>query len=347
MSIALIDQDALLNKKDFYFDLDIMKLASYYKSKREITKLLLNATEYTQYSQTYFIKNRFDYKIMSNIFQDPRIIYRGYAFSANEYDPLPDDIERAEPDLSIYDTYLKFNDNIAERRRVKFDLPLFENSCHSRLSTLSHTCNLPTSRVLYKESDGVCLYDYNIFGYDNWKDATEDLKNKSLRMRFSPITSNIEDIIYMLDRYSLRTENHLILSTEITQDILEQVLEYGKNYKDRIKIHILKDLNFYNKEIYKTQIKKALNTILELKYNKTRIHAYIDPRDIDERTAFLNNIAYWSNRNHSDISLKHFITEIRKQSGVNQKMEILSSEDSEINFLYKTKPSEWNNIFIK
>ena len=56
MSIGLIDQDCLNNKKDFFYDLDIMKLASYYKSKKEITKLLLIPSEYTQYTKTFFIK---------------------------------------------------------------------------------------------------------------------------------------------------------------------------------------------------------------------------------------------------------------------------------------------------
>ena len=132
MSVGLIDQDCLTNKKDFFYDLDIMKIASYYKSKREITKLLLDPREYTQYTQTFFIKNRFDYKLFSELFKDKRITYRGYAFYGQYLAPLPDDIEKAIPDTSIYDTYLKFNDNIADRR-----IPLLqaiENSCHARLS---------------------------------------------------------------------------------------------------------------------------------------------------------------------------------------------------------------------
>ena len=116
MSIGLIDQDCLKNKKDFFYDLDIMKLASYYKSKREITKLLLDPMEYTQYTQTFFVKNRFDYKLFSELFKDKRITYRGYAFYGQFLAPLPDDIEKAIPDPSIYDTYLKFNNNIADRR---------------------------------------------------------------------------------------------------------------------------------------------------------------------------------------------------------------------------------------
>ena len=93
----------LKNKKDFFYDLDIMKLASYYKSKREITKLLLDPMEYTQYTQTFFVKNRFDYKLFSELFKDKRITYRGYAFYGHFLAPLPDDIEKAilQSDLGL------------------------------------------------------------------------------------------------------------------------------------------------------------------------------------------------------------------------------------------------------
>ena len=82
-----------------------------------------------------------------------------------------------------------------------------------------------------------------------------------------------------------------------------------------------------------------MNTILALKNAKTRIHTYIDPHDIDEKTAFLNNISYWSNRNHSDISLYRFMHEIRKTS-VGQ-FDKLAQENDVFKYLYITNPSQW------
>lgn len=340
MSIGLIDQDCLNNKKDFFYDLDIMKLASYYKSKKEITKLLLDAREYTQYTKTFFIKNRFDYKVMKTLFKDPRIIYRGYAFSAQEYEPLPDDIERARADISIYDTYLKFNDNLADRRIVKLISPMMENSCHARISTDSKTCNVPVERVLYKDSTGLCLYDYNLFDLEDWYYATKDYREKSLRFRFSPITSNLEDIKKILNEYDLRSENHLILSGVLNHDTIQEIIALG--VKDRIRVQLLQDLNPYDDEDMMNKVIYAMNTMLELKKAHLRIHAYIDPHDIDERTAYLNNLAYWMNRNHSDTSFSHFIHNIRKQ-GIG-KWDKMADNNEMFKHLYNMIPSKWEAI---
>lgn len=343
MSIALIDQDCLDNKKDFFYDLDIMKLASYYKSKKEITKLLLNPSEYTQYTKTYFIKNRFDYKMMGELFKDKRIIYRGYAFSALDYEPLPDDIERAQADISIYDTYLKFNNNLADRRVIRLVSPMMENSCHARLSTDNKTCNVPVNRILYKDSTGLCLYDYNIFALEDWYYATKDYKDKSLRFRFSPITTNLEDIKKILNEYDLRSENHMILSGVLNDDIIKEIISLG--VKDRIRVQLLQNLNPYDKEDIMNKIIYAMNTILQLKQAHLRIHAYIDPHDIDERTAYLNNLAYWMNRNHSDTSFWHFVHNIRKQAII--KWDKLAEENEIFKSLYNMVPSAWEKNCLR
>lgn len=337
MSIGLIDQDCLKNKKDFFYDLDIMKLASYYKSKREITKLLLDPMEYTQYTQTFFVKNRFDYKLFSELFKDKRITYRGYAFYGQFLAPLPDDIEKAIPDPSIYDTYLKFNNNIADRRVPT--LQAIENSCHARLSKDGTICNTPIENILYRDTDSICLYDFNIFDLQDLRASMEQIKDKSLKLRFSPISSDLEDIKYILNNYKLNAENHLIYGETVNQDQLEEIIALGRAHKDRIKVQVLRDFNPYDTDKKFYQINYAMNTILALKNAKTRIHTYIDPHDIDEKTAFLNNISYWSNRNHSDISLYRFVHEIRKTS-VGQ-FDKLAQENDVFKYLYITKPSEW------
>lgn len=337
MSIGLIDQDCLKNKKDFFYDLDIMKLASYYKSKREITKLLLDPMEYTQYTQTFFVKNRFDYKLFSELFKDKRITYRGYAFYGQFLAPLPDDIEKAIPDPSIYDTYLKFNNNIADRRVPT--LQAIENSCHARLSKDGTICNTPIENILYRDTDSICLYDFNIFDLQDLRASMEQIKDKSLKLRFSPISSDLEDIKYILNNYKLNAENHLIYGETVNQDQLEEIIALGRAHKDRIKVQVLRDFNPYDTDKKFYQINYAMNTILALKNAKTRIHTYIDPHDIDEKTAFLNNISYWSNRNHSDISLYRFMHEIRKTS-VGQ-FDKLAQENDVFKYLYITNPSQW------
>ena len=167
----------------------------------------------------------------------------------------------------------------------------------------------------------------------------EQIKDKSLKLRFSPISSDLEDIKYILNNYKLTNENHLIYGETVNQEQLEEIIVLGQAHKDRIKIQILRDFNPYDLDKKFYQINYAMNTILALKNAKTRIHTYIDPHDIDEKTAFLNNISYWSNRNHSDISLYRFMHEIRK-TAVGQ-FDKLAQENDIFKYLYITKPSEW------
>jgi len=339
MSIALIDQDCLNNRKDFFFDLDIMKLASYYKSKREVTKLLLLPSEYYQYTQTYFVKNRFDYKMFTNIFKEPRITYRGYAFCPDKYESMEPDIEAAPADPTIYDTYLKFNTNIAGRRIPKISSAM--SGIHSRFSTDGESCNVPDNILHYKDSEILCLYDYNLFTLLGWKERLKDFKNFSLRLKFSPISDDIEDLKHILENYNIYNENHFILSGEINDETLNEIIILGSNHKDRIRVELLDNLDLQDKDLFYSQIIYALNTILALKHARTRIHAYIDPHNIDERTAYLNTIAYWSNRNHSDSSLDYFLVQIRKQNNATRKFHEMAQENEVIKYLLNVNPSEW------
>lgn len=337
MSTALIDQDCLTNKKDFYFDLDIMKLASYYRAKKEITKLLLIPSEYTQYTRTYFIKNRFNYKMFGQLFRDPRIIYRGYAFAAEGYDPLPEDIEKANPDATIYDTYLHFND---KRSGHSIDyMSTLNEICHARLSTNGTTCNIPISSILYKDSDGLCIHDFNILALTGWKEVLDECKDKRLRTRFPAMTSNIEDVVYLLTNYKIFNENHLVLTGLLSAEQRAEIIALGKIYKDRIRLSFFEGVDINDKQGFYEALIYAMNTILEMKYHHLRVHAYIDPHDITEKTIMCNNIAYWSNNNHGDVSLYYYIHYIRK-SCIKQ-IDTLAEHNEVFNYLYNVIPSKW------
>ena len=247
MSTALIDQDCLSNRKDFFFDLDIMKLASYYRSKKEITKLLLLPSEYYQYTRTYFIKNRFDYKLFNTIFKDPRITYRGYAFSASQYEPMEQDIEDSPADISIYDTYLKFNKDLADRRISKIMSTQIASAIHTRFSTDGKTCNVSDKILHYMDSSMLCLYDYNLFALEGWKERLEEFKDCSIRIKFSPMSTNIDDLKYALENFNIYNENHFILLGHLDRESINDIILLGANHKDKIRVELLKDLNIDDK----------------------------------------------------------------------------------------------------
>ena len=341
MSTGLIDEDCLLNKKDFFYDLDIMKLGAYYKSKNEVTKLLLNPKEYIQYTKTYFIKNRFSYKMFDKIFIDPRLIYRGYAFAPDGYNPLPEDIENTIPEPSIYDSYLHFNNKIPATRLQK--LSALKEHCHTRLSTNGEVCNIQTEKIYYKEANAICFYDYNVFNLTGWKDYLNYFKKKNYLFRFPPMTPNFEEVKYVLTNYNTRREEHFIIENTVNEEEIKEIITLGLEYGDRIKISILKGINLKEKEEAHIKIVDAMNTLLRLKQRKARVHAYISPHDININTVFLNNIAYWSNRNHGDVSLYTYIHNIRQRC--EDKFDNLAEKDDVFNYLYKVIPSKWEKAY--
>ena len=48
------------------------------------------------------------------------------------------------------------------------------------------------------------------------------LQDKFLKLRFSPISDNLDDIIYVLENYKLNAENHLIIGKTLDEVELKE-----------------------------------------------------------------------------------------------------------------------------
>lgn len=100
MSIGLYDMD--MNTYTLVpFNLEIMKLAAYYKKKGEIVVL---SPTYCPERHTKFIirKDYNDGNYPPQFATTPNVEYGGNAFTNNTYKPLPLEIEMMKPDSSIY-----------------------------------------------------------------------------------------------------------------------------------------------------------------------------------------------------------------------------------------------------
>lgn len=101
MSVGLWDADKI-KYPTAPLNLELMKLSSYYKKKREIVNLSprLEPNRYTKfiirkdYNDGIFFPDLVNYK---------NVEYGGYAYSNNEYFPLDPDIEKQKADVYIYE----------------------------------------------------------------------------------------------------------------------------------------------------------------------------------------------------------------------------------------------------
>lgn len=101
MSVAFYDED-MMKYVHVPFNLEIMKMAAYYKKKKEIlmfdTKLNID-----KYSNYILRKDYYDGTFPSIIAEhQEKIKYGGLAFTNNQYEPMDLVIEKQKPDTSIY-----------------------------------------------------------------------------------------------------------------------------------------------------------------------------------------------------------------------------------------------------
>ena len=161
MSVGIMDADmsAYLLVP---FNLEVMKLSTYYKKKGEIVVL---SPSFTPHRNTKFIyrKDYDDGDFPRGLLTYNNVEYGGLAFSQNKYQPLPMEIERMRPDTSIYS---KMESKIlgpatSERRKIYQNMMTAE---HCRLSLDGKTIWPDFTRQFrnLKEARNLMIHDYDL-----------------------------------------------------------------------------------------------------------------------------------------------------------------------------------------
>lgn len=157
MSYGLFDNDFIL-KKTQYFNLELMKYASFLKKKRRIATLSMefNPEQYTN----FIYRQDFDYKIDYPLPKYKNLEYGGRAFHKAVYLPLDEEIEKCIPDTSIYE---KFSKNyIKKQPKARFNSLMTGE--HLRLSLDGKTIWKDFEKQLKRDTyhHQIYLYDYNL-----------------------------------------------------------------------------------------------------------------------------------------------------------------------------------------
>lgn len=127
--IGMYDYD-MVNYAPTIFNLDIMKLAQYYKNKRDI----VTVTPYLdteKYTKLIYRKDYYDGMYDTQLLLNPKVEYGGYAFTNDKQITLPKDIELLKPNKAAYESMRKFYVT-NESTRTIFDRQM--NAQHFRLS---------------------------------------------------------------------------------------------------------------------------------------------------------------------------------------------------------------------
>lgn len=177
MSIGLYDADQSAYGA-VTFNLELMKIASYYKKRKEI--VILSPFITPERHQKFYIRKDYDDGEFSNIVnRRENVEYGGRAFDGGHYTQLPLEIEQCVPDTSIYGKVEKdyLSSGLATRDKIFKNLITAE---HCRISLDGKTVwdKYPTQFKQLPSQRNIIFHDYDLGAIDGqFETVQEILKN--------------------------------------------------------------------------------------------------------------------------------------------------------------------------
>ena len=184
MSIGLYDVD-FFKYHQVMLNLEIMKMATYFKNRREITVLSPTFSP-ERYAKFYLRKDYYDGTFPAGLNKYQNLEYGGFAFTGNLYVPMNEEIEVCAPDLHVYDKYKDlFFENVKNHKAVYTSLT---NNIHLRISLDEKTIWEPFEKQIPRGSKANILYfhDRDLGSIENSYETVEYLLNKYSRKNESP-----------------------------------------------------------------------------------------------------------------------------------------------------------------
>jgi len=176
MSVGLYDAD-FFKYHQTIFNLEIMKLSTYFKRKKEITVMAPSFTP-ERYTHFYYRKDYNDGEFPLDITKYDNLSYGGLAFTNNRYAPMKEEAEQCAPDTSIYNKYKNlFVDNLAQNMA---SFKTLTRGIHFRLSLDGKNIWENFERQIPHNTKGrvFFLHDYNLNNIGNAAETIQEIIDK-------------------------------------------------------------------------------------------------------------------------------------------------------------------------
>lgn len=267
MSYGLYDADLAYYPVPFY-NLELMKLSSYYKRKREIVGF---APNYSPYLYTHFIVRQDFYNPNSQLPTSNNVEYGGRAFDGDSYKPLPLEIERMKPDISLYE---RVNPKLA-RGYDKSVLSTMRRAEHIRLSLDGKTIWKDFERQFRHADDayGVIFHDYNLNDVEgaraliesNITDWIPHSLGRKVGMKYPVCVDNKEDLLAWLRLQPMGTFYSLTHKGLIDESYIPELVEvFQDSFAIRQTSVDITDC-FTNEELINGGIQRIFRNIINLR----------------------------------------------------------------------------------
>lgn len=228
MKIGLFDVNKFYKKMRYEFpEIDLMKVYSYYKkNKQNIVELSLDFHEYRNYDLYYAFNNRRHVvsKDLLKLQEKENVYLIGTCFYGDIWFPMDDDIERCEPDVTSYGSFLR--QSIINETLTNWTANLFTDYYYLRYYYPDWHWDLKLEKIKNKK---IILYDFDVTSNDGWQELfLKLLKDSGKRFvcRHEVVLRNTEDLKFCADNEIYRT------STKYPTKFILDIPEMVDNFKD-------------------------------------------------------------------------------------------------------------------
>lgn len=266
MTYGLYDADLCYYPVPFY-NLELMKLSSYYKHKREIVGL---APDFSPHRYGHFIVRQDFYNSEPLNLNHKNIEYGGRAFDGKKYKPLPLEIEIMKPDIQLY-----ANAPFPKSKKYEAPISTMKRAEHIRLSLDGETIWKDYEKQLRhgRGVHGIIFHDYNL---NNINGAAEFIKKnlsewipsqtgRRLGAKFPVQVNNKKDLLKWLKINPMGSYYSLQYNGLIDESYIPELLEVKKEFSTLRQTSVNINSLFTEKELINGGIQRIFHNIINLR----------------------------------------------------------------------------------
>lgn len=278
MIIGLYDAD-ISKYTHVPFNLELMKIASYYKKKMEIVTLSPSFSP-EMYHKFFYRKDFYDNDFPKGLGQIKNLEYGGHAFSGEQYFPLPEDIERQKADLNIYN---KIEKDFSTNKGMATAFKTMQRAEHFRLSLDGKTIwkdfekqlsiNSTTQTLFIHDNDLNKIQDSDYIISDLMQAMPARSHARNLALKFPIIINNSEDLFRWSkfnssEKYFLMQYNGL-MNDETLKDFV--AMQKGTSIARQLTYCVTAGC-LTEEQFIKERIQKVFRQIAFLRMERTKIY---------------------------------------------------------------------------
>ena len=233
MSYGLYDGDLKLYPQVPFFNLELMKLSTYYKRKRELVTLSTNFKP-QMYSHFIVRQDYPSYSPYSTTYKN--IVYGGRAFDGEVYQPLPDEIEFIRPNIDLYN---KIEPKLSNLKTVKQQFSVMRRAEDIRLSLDGKNISSQWEKQIRGNTNtyGLIFHDYDLGMIDgsfdfikaNLNYLVKNQMGKRVGMKFPTQLYTEEDLLKWLALPNLGSYFFLQYNNILTTNYIRELKDIRHN----------------------------------------------------------------------------------------------------------------------